>query len=85
MLWDLLPGCVSSESMVIHRKRGRPRVGEDAAVHRATLRIPVQLWALIERLAKAEGITAHAWMRKALDAQATADAVRCSGLLEGPL
>jgi hypothetical protein len=56
--------------MVIHRKRGRPRRGEEAEVHRATLRIPLELWARVERQAEQEGITAHAWMRKALDAEA---------------
>jgi hypothetical protein len=56
--------------MTIHRKRGRPRLGEDAQVHRATLRIPLPLWAEIQSRAKEAGVTPHAWMRLALDAQA---------------
>ncbi len=55
--------------MVIHRKRGRPGVDEDATTHRATLRIPLPLWEEIQRLAEREGITTHAWMRSALDDQ----------------
>ena len=55
--------------MVIHRKRGRPGVDEDATTHRATLRIPLPLWEEVQRLAAEKGLTTHAWMREALDAQ----------------
>ncbi len=53
--------------MGIHRQRGRPRADEDATTHRATVRIPLPLWAEIERLAAEDGITPHAWMRQALE------------------
>lgn len=59
--------------MGIHRKRGRPRVGDDASTHRATLRIPMPLWNRIEQLAAGAGMTTHAWMRLALEAQAKDD------------
>ena len=54
--------------MAIHRRRGRPRLGEDASTHRVTLRVPLPLWEQIECLAKADGLTHHAWMRQALEA-----------------
>lgn len=53
--------------MAIHRQRGRPRADEEAATHRATVRIPLPIWAEIERLALADGMSTHAWMRRALD------------------
>jgi hypothetical protein len=59
--------------MDIHRGRGRPRRGEVALSRQVNLRIPLPLWAEIERLAGIAGVTAHAWMRKALQDQVKVD------------
>ena len=57
--------------MNIHRRPGRPRVGEDTAVHRVTLRVPLKLWLEIKHLADLAGVTPHAWMRQAIHDQAS--------------
>lgn len=54
----------------LHRGPGRPRREEDAETTRKSLRIPLPLWAVIVALAAQEGISTHAWMRKALASQA---------------
>ena len=53
--------------MGIHRGRGRPRRGDDAPVHRVTIRVPLPIWTHIQRLAELEGLTTHAWIRRTLD------------------
>jgi len=59
--------------METNRKPGRPRADEDASTHRATLRVPTKTWTDIQALAESEGITTHAWMRRALYRQAQAE------------
>jgi len=58
---------IAAEGLVVQVGRGRPkRVLEAGRTTPRSVRFPERIWALLERRAKAKGITLHAALREAI-------------------
>jgi hypothetical protein len=58
---------IAKEGLVVQIGRGRPRrLLEAGATTPRSVRFPDRIWALLERRAKAKGITLHAALRQAI-------------------
>jgi hypothetical protein len=58
---------IAQEGLVVQVGRGRPRrVLEAGGSSPRSVRFPDKIWALLERRAKAKGITLHAALREAI-------------------
>jgi hypothetical protein len=57
---------IAAEGM-IHVRRGRPRKGsETGPTEPRSIRFPAQVWEMLERKAKVEGMTLHSALRAAI-------------------
>lgn len=58
---------IAAEGLVVQVGRGRPtRLLESGATTPRSVRFPEKIWALLERRARARGITLHAALREAI-------------------
>ena len=58
---------IAAEGLVVQVGRGRPkRLIESGGTTPRSVRFPERIWALLERRAKAKGITLHAALREAI-------------------
>jgi hypothetical protein len=58
---------IAAEGLVVQVGRGRPtRLLESGRTTPRSVRFPERIWALLERRAKAKGITLHAALREAI-------------------
>jgi hypothetical protein len=58
---------IAEEGLVVQVGRGRPRkLREVGATTPRSVRFPSEIWTLLERRAKAKGITLHAALREAI-------------------
>jgi len=60
-------GRIAEQGLVVQVGRGRPKkLFEGGATTPRSVRFPEKIWALLERRAKAKGITLHAALREAI-------------------
>ena len=58
---------IAAEGLVVQVGRGRPkRLLESGGTSPRSVRFPESIWALLERRAKAKGLTLHAALREAI-------------------
>jgi hypothetical protein len=58
---------IAAEGLVVQVGRGRPkRLFESGGTTPRSVRFPDEVWALLERRAKAKGLTLHAALREAI-------------------
>jgi len=58
---------IAAEGLVVQVGRGRPkRLLESGGTTPRSVRFPDEIWALLERRAKAKGLTLHAALREAI-------------------